>query len=204
MIKIPRESDVNNGEKKPSADDIYDWACAARIVRIERMSTGGYVVVVEGLARVRIERFTAVGWPWFEANVIAFNEAPLPAPAQPKLLELKQLGNALFDTYQEMQLSIPPAIARRLKGFVASANLASAGSLADALVSTLATAHADKLALLAVTNPEERVALAIEILSKTNEEVGTTKRIGERVNDNMSRRQRAYFLQQQLEVRPTT
>ena len=185
VIKIPREGGDDDSKKKPSADDIYDWACAARIVRIERLSSGGYVVVVEGVSRIRIDKYLAVGWPYFEAEITAYQEQGLPVMSQQKLADLKTIGATLFETFSQLDLKIPQNVQRRLKTFIAQATLASAGSLADALVSTMVPSHADKLALLAVTNADERVTMAIELLTKVNEEIGTTKRIGERVNDNI-------------------
>jgi hypothetical protein len=52
---------------------------AARIIRIEKIeiqnngkTDKGYLVVLEGICRLRIERFTLTGTPHFEALVKAF------------------------------------------------------------------------------------------------------------------------------------
>lgn len=36
----------------------------------------GYLVILEGLARIRIDRFTLTGTPFFEAQVKAFPRRP--------------------------------------------------------------------------------------------------------------------------------
>lgn len=52
---------------------------AARIIRVEKLEIqingkqdNGYLVVLEGICRLRIDRFTMTGIPYFEAQVTAF------------------------------------------------------------------------------------------------------------------------------------
>jgi ATP-dependent Lon protease len=47
---------------------------AARITRVERLQRGGYIAIVEGVARIRIDRYTKLGFPYFEAEVTVFAE----------------------------------------------------------------------------------------------------------------------------------
>lgn len=59
---------------------LYSSFIAARIVRVEKVeiqtngkSENGYLVFLEGLStRLRIERFTMTGTPYFEAQVTPF------------------------------------------------------------------------------------------------------------------------------------
>ena len=55
-------------------------------MRVERLSSStslngetstqqGYLIIVEGLCRVRIDRFIQVGTPFFEAQITAFPRA---------------------------------------------------------------------------------------------------------------------------------
>jgi ATP-dependent Lon protease len=95
-------------------------------------------------------------------------------------------------------MPLPGLIAKRLKALVSSVSLATASTLADLLVHTLSPSHADKLAILSITCAEQRVTKALEILSRVNEEISAAKSVSDRVQGNLDRVQREFFLRQQL------
>lgn len=58
----------------------------------------------------------------------------------------------------------------------------------------------DKLDILAAVDGEARVEIGVEILSRCDESLNLKKRIGDKVDQNLSRRQREYLLMQQLQA----
>ncbi|GAA96307.1 uncharacterized protein L969DRAFT_51467 [Mixia osmundae IAM 14324] len=203
VIRLPADDRTGNGQstKRPTVQDIFDWGCLARIVRLERTSIG-YIVVVEGLARIRLDRFTQVGSPYFEAFVSSFIEEPLDSSQDSiKLLdELKELAESLLSTFTSLRLALPPGIAKRIKSMVSSVDVDTAGLLADVLISTLSPLQSDKLDILSLVPTRDRLVKATTLLSRVNEETKATKSIGERVEGNLSRRQREFFLRSQMEA----
>jgi ATP-dependent Lon protease len=122
----------------------------------------------------------------------------LPKTAASQVTSLQDVATRLLSTFAALRMPLPTLITKRLKALVANASLATASTLADLLVSTLCPSHADKLAILSLTCAEQRVTKALEILSRVNEEVSATKSISDRVQGNLDRAQREFFLRQQL------
>lgn len=74
------EQDLNSRDRhtpdpaNASKDDLYGYGVAAKISGVEGRGTGEFALLVEGVARVRIEKFTQHK-PFFEADVIYEHDA---------------------------------------------------------------------------------------------------------------------------------
>ena len=184
----------------PTEEELYDYATAARILRLERIAGGGYLVVVEGLSRIRIDSYTA-SVPFYEARVTLLPTESLSAADSALVSTLQTVTNKLLATLSTAA-PLPPLLARRLRSFVSAASEASAGSLVDLFLSSLPPAagvpFADKLVALSTTSVSERVARGIAVLAQVEESLSLKKKIGERVDASLGRRQREYLLLQQL------
>lgn len=176
-------------------------ATAARIIRLERISSGGFLAVVEGLSRIHIDSFTPHS-PFHEAHITLLPSSPLPVSSASLLPSLQSISSTLLTTLAATA-PLPPLLSRRLKAFVSSLSLATAPPLVDVLSASIPSSSIglrfeDKLALLAAVDPVERVELGIEILGKVEEGLRLKKRIGDKVEASLGRRQREYLLLQQL------
>lgn len=194
---LPVSDDAGAHDRRTSPDDLFGWGCAARIVRIERVNDSSYRTTLEGLSRVRIERFTQFV-PSIEAKVTVFAEQGLPHTAAPLLNSLRDVSQDLLGALEK--LSLPPLILKRIRAFISGVTLSGAGSLADVMVAAADVPISEKLDILATPSPEERVTRVVELLHQQKEVVDVTRKIGEKVSKNLSRRQREFFLRQQLEA----
>lgn len=179
----------------PTVDDLFEWGTAAKIIRLER-SSSGFVAVVEGISRFRIQSFTS-RTPFFEANIIEIAPAPIPAADAALVPALQETANTLLEALAAVA-PLGSTLARRLKAVVASLSLASAAPVVDILVASVPIATGislnERLSTLATSDPVERVKRGIEVLALLTETLGVKKQIGDRVDA----RKREFLLLQQL------
>ncbi|SGY12110.1 BQ5605_C011g06392 [Microbotryum silenes-dioicae] len=200
------ESDNQNksNSAKSRAVVLHKNGVAARIVRLERLSSGGFIVVLEGLARIvlHMDDFGPSTLPFHETTVTVLKSTPLYSSSS--LLEsLQAIANQVLTSLSALApLSL--LLNRRLKSLIGSLTPETAPTLVDALIGSIPTnsttglLFSDRLAILSTLGGDDRVAQAIEILGRVDESLNLKKRIGDKVDQNTSRRQREYLLMQQL------
>ncbi|GAA5885654.1 hypothetical protein JCM6882_007513 [Rhodosporidiobolus microsporus] len=216
VIRVPKEGEGEGELSKggrPEPEALFDYGTTARIVRLERLSSssgGGFLLVVEGLARFSynpLELDTSA--PYYSSEVTVHDAAlaVLPSSHSGLLTSLRQTCASLLATLSST-LTLPSLFMRRLRSLLASSTLESAPALVDAFIGTIPLSstpaqntgltYADKLLILSLVDPVERVEKGIEILARADEALKLVKRIGERVDKSAQRRQREYALMQQL------
>lgn len=164
------------------------------------MGIGGFLAVVEGISRIAIKSYTG-NKSFLEANIEVLPSASLPSPDL--LPSLQAISTSLLSTLSTSS-PLPPLLARRLGAVVGGISISSAPAVVDILAASIPVASGltfeDKLAILEAHDPTERVERAIEILNRVEEGLRLKKRIGDRVDASVSRRQREYLLMQQLKA----
>ncbi|KAG9304885.1 hypothetical protein G9A89_010747 [Geosiphon pyriformis] len=203
LISIPT-NDINS-TKKPGAEnllnqpitpsDLHQFGCAARIVRLEKVVGGGFMAIVEGVARMRIDRYVTLR-PFFEAEVTAFPEPVLlkdDQELQDLIISLKSTARELLAMLQD--LKIPTPLLAELQKYIDGV---SAGSLADLLVSTLETTYEEKLEILDAINLKTRISRAIDLLTRQIHVLKISQKIHSTVEGKLSKKQREFYLRQQL------
>lgn len=201
-FKVIKTNSQDASSDQPKREDIFEYGTAARIIRLERLNSGGFLAVVEGLCRIRIESYLSHAVSsFYEARVKALPSEPLRASAMPLVDDLSRVAQSLIATVAQAS-PLPPLLTRRLKALISNLNAENAGPLVDALVAALSPAagldYADKLRILSLVDTAERVKDAIEILARVDESLNVRKRIGEKVDASLSRKQREFILMQQL------
>ncbi|SCV73155.1 BQ2448_7080 [Microbotryum intermedium] len=199
----------STAQGKPPISDLYECpsfkhGVAARIVRLERLSSGGFIVVLEGLARIvlHMDDFGPSTLPFHETTVTVLNSTPL-SPSSPLLEALQAISNQVLTSLSAIApLSL--LLNRRLKSLIGALTPETAPTLVDALIgsipvnTTTGLQFSDRLTILSTLEGDDRVAQAIEILGRVDESLNLRKRIGDKVDQNTTRRQREYLLMQQL------
>lgn len=181
-------------------------ATAARLVRIERLSSGGYACVLEGLSRIALSmtEFSPPSLPYHETRIDLLTSTPLP-PNSPLINQLQTTATSVVAMLGAVS-PLSPLLSRRIRGLIANLSHESAPALVDALMGSIPSSPAtglnfgDKLTILAAVDGESRVKLGIEILSRCGEAMNMKKRIEGKVGDAMTRRQREFLLLQQLQA----
>lgn len=184
---------------------LHTVGTAARIVRVERLSTGGFVVVLEGLARISLSLsdFTPPSLPFHETRITLHPPTPLPSTSTTLIESLQEITTTLLATLASSS-PLSALLTRRLRSLSLNLSPETAPALVDALMGSIPSngttglTFSDKLTILSLVDPEKRVEHAIEVLGRVNEGLGLKKRIGERVDQSLSRKQREFVLLQQL------
>ncbi|KAE9371211.1 ATP-dependent protease-like protein la [Stipitochalara longipes BDJ] len=162
-------------------EDLFGYGVAAKISGVEGRGTGEFALIVEGVARLSIDRITQER-PFFEAEVTyEYDEAinGEDVALQGLFAHLKQLSRELLTLLRLSSLlprgtgsGLSPILARRLEQFIARKALQDAGILADFMANIVEASLEEKLQVLAAIDIKERLERAIELLQR---QVGNIK-----------------------------
>ncbi|MCJ1472378.1 hypothetical protein MMC13_001025 [Lambiella insularis] len=159
---------------KADEKDLFLYGTIAKISGVQGRRPGELALIVEGVRRFRIERFTQFK-PYMEAEVIYLDD-DVPDPndtATGELFnELKQLSRELL-TLVRLSSLLPrvsppfsPIMARRLELFIARKEVRDAGVLADFMTNVVEASFEEKLRVLSALDIRERLERVLELLSR--------------------------------------
>lgn len=194
-LRLKERLDIN--PSKATKDDLFGYGVAAKVSGVEGRGTGEFSLIVEGIARIRIEKITQER-PFFEADVtyeydggkgaILRDRSMLMRQAingedvtlQGLFAHLKQLSRELLTLLRLSSLlprsngpaGLSPILARRLEQFIARKALQDAGTLADFMANIVEASFEEKLEVLAAIGIKDRLEKAIDLLQR---QVGNIK-----------------------------
>ena len=179
--------------ENPTEKDLFTVGTIAKVIKFSKNSEGQYNVIVEGLERFEVSKFTD-SEPYFQAEV-----------QPPNMDEKEQYASAeipfLFDTLRETAYDIChslPEIPKNVLGFIDSVD--DPGTLADIVAGNLGESLEEKQAVLETYDVADRIMRALEILGRRHEMLVMSDRIQNSVKEEISRNQREYYLRQQLKA----
>ncbi len=177
-------------EEEPSKEDIYRTGTVAMIMRSVKLNDGRVKILVQGLAKARIEEYLREE-PFFEVKIEALEES--------EFTELPLEVEALMRAVQN-QLTQLQAISNTLSAevMVVVDNIEDPGGLADLVVGHLNLKISQAQELLEVSDPVERLTQINDLLNKELELITMQNRIQLQAKEEMSKTQREYFLREQL------
>ncbi|HEY1696660.1 MAG TPA: endopeptidase La [Polyangiaceae bacterium] len=174
----------------PAAADLHDVGTLARVVAVEKQRKGTHAIVVEGVARVRLSSIEA-STPFLRARV-----TPVEVPAV-RDDELEALGLSLREATRALLQHLPPLpreVTARVEGISAPAELA------DFIATYLDASVDEKVELLALADPKERIRKLLALLARRTEVLRMRDRINSQVKDDIGKSQREYVLRQQMKA----
>ncbi|KAK2624509.1 hypothetical protein QTJ16_006459 [Diplocarpon rosae] len=172
--------DINPGSA--TRKDLFGYAVAAKISGVEGRGTGEFALLVEGIARLRIDKITRER-PFFEAEVTYEYDEVISAEdvaLQGLFAHLKQLSRELLTLLRLSSLlprtsgsaALSPVLARRLELYITRKRLQDAGVLADFMANVVEASFEEKLQILAALDVKDRLEKAINLLQR---QVGNIK-----------------------------
>jgi len=174
----------------PGPDDVYPVGTAALIHRMLRVPDGTVRLLVQGVRRIRLERFTQEE-PYLVGE---FVEVPDVTPETPEVAALSKNVQGLFSRIIELAPYLPAELE------LAVANVDAPGELTYLIGSTLRFPLEEKQQLLEEANVETRLRQLSAILSRELESYELGAKIQSQVQSEMEHSQREYFLRQQLKA----
>ncbi|NWG45171.1 MAG: endopeptidase La [Alphaproteobacteria bacterium] len=180
----------NPGDDDPAPDQIYGVGTVASVVQLLKLPDGTVKVLVEGVARARIERYLD-GESFFKAEAeIVGDESVDPADVE----GLSRSVTAQFDQYVKLNRKIPADV------LVSINQIENPSKLADAIAAHLAVKIEDKQALLETIDVADRLERVFALMEGEISVLQVEKKIRTRVKRQMEKTQREYYLNEQLKA----
>ncbi|HXH96484.1 MAG TPA: endopeptidase La, partial [Gaiellaceae bacterium] len=181
-----RDADVET----PGWDDVYTVGTAAVVHKMIRVPDGTLRILVQGVARIRLER-PAADDPYLLG---VFSEVPDVVEESRELEALTRSVQGLFTRI----IGFVPYLPEELQ--IAAANVDDPSALCNLIGSTLRLKTDEKQRLLELADVGERLREVSRILSRELEvfELGT--KIQSQVQSELEKGQREFFLRQQLKA----
>ena len=172
----------------PTFDQVYHTGTIARVLKVIRLNSGQYSVVLQGVSRMRIEE--PLGrHPTMRARVHRYHEAPVVD------VEIEALAAHLRESARQLLHELPTASRESLHILD---NVREPGALADLIASNLPLTNDAKQSVLEALDVRERVRRVLEQVNRQNEVIRVKEEISEMVEEEMSSSQREYLLRQQI------
>ncbi len=185
-------SQRNPADDDPDPSGMYRVGCVARILKVVKLSGNNVNLIIQGLSRIRVDRFTATE-PFVKAAITL-----LPEKADQDV-ELEALVRSLINQFQRLVQS-SPTISSDLGEMVLSAGASEPGRLSDLAASVLNISAEEKIGLLERNVVKDRVQKLVEIVTRELELQDISSRIQSQVADEVGKTQRQYYLREQMKA----
>jgi ATP-dependent Lon protease len=179
--------------EEPLQEDLYPIGTATHIHKMFKLPDGSLRLIVQGLARVRLDQIVQMR-PYLRAAVTAVDEAV----REEDHLEIDALQRNIKSNFQQV-VSLSPLLSDDLQAL--AANIIDPGKLADFIASSLTTIGTPvKQEVLETLDIRARMDSLNRILIKELEVLELGSRIQSQVQSEVGRNQREYFLREQLKA----
>src|SRR5205085_7890458 len=179
--------------EEPAQEDLYTVGTATHIHKMFKLPDGSLRLIVQGLARLRLEAVVS-SHPYLRAKVSSAGEDVQEADR----LEIDALARNIKTNFQQV-VSLSPLLSDDLQTL--AANIAEPGRLADFIASSLSTiSTAVKQEVLETLDVRSRMDILNRILIKELEVLELGSKIQSQVQSEVGKNQREYFLREQMKA----
>src|SRR5947209_19456279 len=179
-------------EEEPAGEDLYLAGTVAVIMRMLKLPDGRIRILVQGLARARVESVEDTG-EFLRAKLVALSEVAGPDRA----LEVEALVRNVRAS-MERAANLGKNISPEVMAIVTS--LDDAGRLADLAASNLELKVEDAQSVLDIADTTARLRRVNDLLNKEIEVLTVQQEINTQARADIDRSQREFFLRQQLKA----
>jgi len=187
VVVAQRDSD----ESEPGESDLYEIGTVVSITRTLRMPDGTTSILAQGQARARIVE-VVTDQPYLRARVARLSESSQSEDVPTEALMRAVL--TLFERSIQLSDSIPE------DAYVAAMNVDKPGWLADMIASVLSLTVSQRQDLLETLDPTVRLQKISMLLAKELDVLELEDRIQARVQEEVDKSQREFFLREQMRV----
>jgi ATP-dependent Lon protease len=174
----------------PTPEDMYRVGTAARIIKLARTGKDGFNIVVQGIARFRVDGFSQEE-PFFTSRITPLLDQGLgDVEAEALALTLKTTAREVIDLLPEI-----PVMAKQLLE-----SISEPGHLADIITANIDATIEEKQDVLEAVHLRDRLKKVLELISRQLEVLKLSNKINTQVKGEMSKTQREYYLRQQLKA----
>ena len=179
--------------EEPGPEDLYRIGTITHIHKMFKLPDGSLRLIVQGLARVTLDRIID-SEPFLRAAVRAAEEAV----SEDDRLEIDALQRNIKNNFQQV-VSLSPLLSDELQAL--SGNISEPGKLADFIASSLTTLATNaRQQILEALDVRSRMDHLNRILVKELEVLELGSKIQSEVQSEMGKSQREYLLREQLKA----
>jgi len=179
--------------EEPGQDDLHPIGALTHIHKMFKLPDGSLRLIVQGLARIRLEKVVSTQ-PYLRAEVTEAAEDASPGD----VIEIDALQRNIRANFQQV-VQLSPVLSDDLTAL--AANITEAGRLTDFIASSLSSIGTSvKQDLLATLDVRARMAELNRILTKELEVLELGSKIQSQVQSEVGRNQREYFLREQMKA----
>ncbi len=183
-LVLQRRADVGN----PQPEDLWEYGCAARVLKMLKFPDNTVRVLVEGLWRIRIKEYEA-HTPYLRAKIEVLKDV------EPESVELTAMARNAHRLFQEI-VKLTPALSDQVK--IAALNTEAPGSLTDLIAANLNLNLEDRQRLLELSDVRERFLRLRPLMERELEVLTLSSKIQNDVTSSMAKSQRDFFLREQI------
>jgi len=185
-------SQRNPAEDDPDPTEMYRVGCVARILKVVKLSGNNVNLIIQGINRVRVDKFTATE-PFMKAIVTPLDEIV------DQGVDMEALVRSLINQFQRL-VQVSPNISSDLGEMVLSAGSGDPARLSDLAASVLNISAEEKIGLLERNNVKDRLQKLVETVTRELELQEISSRIQSQVADEVGKTQRQYYLREQMKA----
>ena len=178
---------------KIGIDDIYQVGVVARVLRIIPLEQGGAQVVLNMEKRISI--IEPIKNQFLKAKVKYYDEIPPEELSK----ELKAYSISIITTIKEL-LKLNPLFKEELQIFLGHSDFTEPGRLADFAVALTTATREELQDVLKTFDIQGRIDKALILLKKELDLSRLQNNINQRIEANISKTQREFFLKEQLKA----
>ncbi len=175
----------------PTAADLYTVGTLAQVLQLLKLPDGTIKVLVEGLARVAVDRIREQDGALQGAGT----ELESDEAREPREIEaIARSLMSLFEQYVKTNRKLPPELLQTLNG------IEEPSRLADTIAAHIGVRLADKQKLLETLQVGDRLEMLVGLVDGEIDVQQLEKRIRGRVKSQMEKSQREYYLNEQMKA----
>ena len=183
-------SQKNPSVDEPSQDDIYREGTVAKILQMLKLPNGLMKILVDGIVQANIKKFLS-NPNFLEAEIVINRIEP---PAGREIEALVRHVSTLFTEYVRLNRNIPPEV------LMAYDNIKEPQRKMFYVASNLIQSVEIKQRILQIHNLRDQLYEISKILNTEIDILKIERDIDTKVQDNIQKSQRKYFIQEQIKI----
>src|SRR5438874_4102473 len=172
----------------PTPEELHDFGCAARVLKMLKFPDNTVRVLVEGLWRIRITGYESET-PYLRAKIDVLKDLIHES------VEVTALARNAHRQFQEI-IKLTPALSDQVK--IAALNTEAPGPLTDLIAANLNLNLEERQKLLEINDVKERLLRLKPLMERELEVLNLSTKIQNDVNASMAKSQRDFYLREQI------
>ncbi len=190
MLFITTQKDI--AVEAPTASDLFSYGTRSTILQVMRMPNGAIKILAEGLCRARMIHATEQS-----EGFLAAEYEDLPTTGMEQTVELEAVWRQLKDlytSYSELNEKAPADLA------ITARNADDMDYIADTIAVHINLSFDERQIILEIANLKERMLKLCYFLKKEIDILQTEQRIKGRIQTQVEKTQREYYLTEQMKA----